>query len=205
MQRRHLTRALAAAWAVRGLPAVAGGEAGPTTGAGKVLRYSFLAAETSFDPTKISDLYSRIITAHMFEALYRLDYLARPAKVVPHTAVAMPEVSEDFRTWTIRIRPGIYFVDDPAFKGKPRELIAADYVYSWKRFFDPANAGPSYSGFNEEGAVGVNALREQAQKTTRPFDYDQEVEGVRAVDRYTLQFKLANPRPRFVGDAARRH
>ena len=27
----------------------------------------------------------------------------------------MPEVGDDFRSWTIRIRPGIYFADDPAF------------------------------------------------------------------------------------------
>jgi ABC-type transport system substrate-binding protein len=165
----------------------------------KVLRYAFPVAETTFDPAVVNDLYSRIITAHVFEALYRFDYLARaPSKVVPHTAVAMPEVSDDYKTWTIRTRPGIYFVDDPAFKGRPRELTAADYVYSWKRFFDPANKSPSYAGFNEEGVLGLDALREEALKNKRPFDYDKEVEGLRALDRYTLQFKLANPRPRFL-------
>ncbi len=164
----------------------------------KVMRYAFVAAETSFDPAKISDLYSRIVTAHLFEAPYRFDYLARPVKVVPHTAAAMPEVSDDFRTWTVRIRPGAYFADDPAFKGKPRELIAADYVYSWKRHFDPANKSPNYTGFAEEGVLGVDALRDEAIKTRRPFDFDREVEGIRAIDRYTLQFKLANPRPRFL-------
>ena len=168
------------------------------TGAKKVLHYAFVAAETNFDPCRISDLYSRIVTSHMFEAPYRFDYLARPAKVVPHTAAALPEVSEDFRTWTIRITPGIYFADDPAFKGKPRELTAADYVYSWKRFFDPVNKSPTYAGFSEEGAIGVDDLREQALKSKRPFDYDREVEGIRALDRYTLQFKLASPRPRFL-------
>jgi ABC-type transport system substrate-binding protein len=170
----------------------------PATGPLKALRYAFVAAETNFDPARINDLYSRVVTAHVFEAPYRFDYLARPAKVVPHTATAMPEVSDDFRTWTIRIRPGIYFADDPAFAGKPRELIAADYVYSWKRFFDPTTTSPNYAGYAEEGAIGVDALREQAIKTKRPFDYDREVEGVRALDRYTLQFKLANPRPRFL-------
>ena len=132
----------------------------------------------------------------MFEAPYRFDYLARPVKVVPHTATAMPKVSDDFRTWTVRIQPGIYFADDPAFKGKPRELIAADYVYSWKRFFDPANKSPTYTRFSDEGVLGVDALREEVIKTKRPFDYDREVEGLRALDRYTLQFKLAEPRPR---------
>ncbi|MGZ5214759.1 MAG: ABC transporter substrate-binding protein [Caldimonas sp.] len=170
----------------------------PPAGPRKVLRYAFVAAETGFDPTQLSDLYSRIVTAHMFEGLYRFDYLARPVKVVPYTAEAMPEVGDDFRTWTIRIRPGIYFADDPAFKGQPRELTAADYVYSWKRFFDPINKSPSYPGFNEEGVIGVNALREVALQTKKPFDYDREVEGLRALDRYTIQFKLAQPRPRFL-------
>ena len=54
----------------------------------------------------------------------------------------MPEVSDDFRTWTVRIQPGIYFADDPAFKGKRRELVAQDYVYAFQRVVDPANISP---------------------------------------------------------------
>ena len=55
----------------------------------KTLRYAFRTAETGFDPSKISDLYSRICTAHMFEALFCYDHLARPAKVKPLTAAAL--------------------------------------------------------------------------------------------------------------------
>ena len=186
---------LAAAGAAE--PQPAGSRPGPSA-TPKVLRYPFVAAETGFDPAKISDLYSRVVTSHLFEAPYRFDYLARPVKVVPHTAAGMPEIADDFKTWTIRLRPGIYFVDDPAFGGKPRELIAADYVYAWKRFFDPVNTSPSYAGYKEEGVLGVDALRDAALETKRPFDYDRPVEGVRAVDRYTLQFRLENPRPRFL-------
>jgi ABC-type transport system substrate-binding protein len=194
MRRRQ---ALAAAAALAASP-FAAALAAPV-GAKKVLRYAFLAAETSFDPSAIDDLYSRTVTAHLFEAPYRFDYLARaPSKVVPHTAAAMPEISDDYKVWTIRIKPGIYFVDDPAFKGRPRELTAADYAYSWKRFFDPANKSPSYTTFKEEGVLGVDALREEALKTKRPFDYDRDVEGLRVLDRYALQFRLANSRPRFI-------
>src|SRR5258708_7047658 len=110
----------------------------------------------------------------------------------------MPEVSDDFKTWTIRIRPGIYFADDPAFKGMKRELTAQDYVYAWKRPYDPANKSPSYSNFNEEAVIGVDALRQEAIKNNKPFDYDREVADVHALDLYTLQFKLAKPRPRFI-------
>jgi ABC-type transport system substrate-binding protein len=164
----------------------------------KVLRYAFPVAETGFDPAQVSDLYSRTVLAHVFEAPYRYDYLARPFKIMPNTADGMPEVSRDFRTWTIHLKQGIYFADDPAFKGKPRELQAQDYVYTMKRFFDPAMKSPSYSSMNEEGILGLNELREQAMKTNKPFDYDREVEGVRALDRYTLQFRLKEPRPRFL-------
>lgn len=174
----------------------------PAAPGAKVLRYGFVVAETGFDVGMVQDLYSAIVISHIFEAPYRYDHLARPAKIRPNTAAAMPEVSADFRTWTVKLKPGIYFADDPAFKGpdgKPRrrELVAQDYVYSIKRIYDPANKSPRYSGFAEEKLVGMEALREAALKG-KPFDYDREVDGLRAIDRYTLQFKLEHPRPRFL-------
>ena len=42
--------------------------------------------------------------------------------------------------WTIRIKPGIYFADDPAFKGRKRELVAADYVYRHQAHPRPEDA-----------------------------------------------------------------
>jgi ABC-type transport system substrate-binding protein len=103
----------------------------------KVLRYAFLIAETSFDPAQISDLYSRTVVAGMIEAPLEFEFMAKPARMRPNTAASMPEVSDDFKTFTFRIKPGIYFADDPAFKGVKRELTAEDYVYSLKRHYDP--------------------------------------------------------------------
>ena len=104
---------------------------------GKVLRYAIEVAETSLDPQKISDLYSNILNAAMFDTPLKYDYLERPLKLKPNTLIAMPDISADGRTYTLRVKPGIYFADDAAFKGKKRELTAADYVYSWKRLLDP--------------------------------------------------------------------
>ncbi len=56
----------------------------------KVLRYAFEVAETSLDPAKINDLYSRTLTPHIFEGLYTYDHLARPVKIKPLTADSMP-------------------------------------------------------------------------------------------------------------------
>jgi len=169
----------------------------PAAAAQKVLRYAFEVAETSLDPVKINDLYSRILTPHIFEGLYHYDHLARPIKMKPLTADGMPRHSDDFRVWTIKVRPGIYFADDAAFKGKKRELVAQDYVYSFKRFADPANKSPAWTGLETERLVGLKELRDEALKTRKPFDYDREIDGVRALDRYTLRFTLAEPRPRF--------
>ncbi|MBC7731016.1 MAG: bicyclomycin resistance protein [Bacteriovorax sp.] len=163
----------------------------------KVLRYAFVVAETSLDPVKINDLYSRTLTPHIFEALYRYDHLARPIKIKPLTADGMPVHSDDFRVWTIKLKPGIYFADDPAFKGKKRELVAQDYVYMLKRFADPANRSPIWTGIESEKFVGLVALRQNALTTNKPFDYDRPIDGARALDRYTVQFRVEDPRPRF--------
>jgi ABC-type transport system substrate-binding protein len=164
----------------------------------RILRVVLEAAETTFDPAQVSDLYSAMVTSHLFEGLYTYDPLAMPVKPRPLTAAAMPEVSADFRVWTVRIQPGIFFADDPAFRGRRRELVAQDYVYGIKRFYDPAARSPVYSAVREEGMLGLEALREKALADRKPFDYDAPVEGLRALDRYTLQFRLAAPRPRFL-------
>ena len=160
--------------------------------------FCFSSAETSFDPARISDLYSRAVTAHIFEALYAYDMLARPTRVRPLTALGMPEVSDDFRVWTVRIKPGIHFADDPAFKGKPRELVAQDYVYAFQRVIDPANISPIEPSTIDLKIKGLAAVRDAAVKSKKPFDYDALIDGLRAIDRHTLRFELEEPRPRFI-------
>jgi ABC-type oligopeptide transport system substrate-binding subunit len=86
--------ALAAGAAVLGAsvaPAWAQVPAKPPASA-KVLRYAFRVSETGLDPAKVSDLYSGIVIAHLYESLYAYDYLARPVKIKPLTAVGMHKV-----------------------------------------------------------------------------------------------------------------
>ncbi len=164
----------------------------------KVLRVAFRSAETTFDPARISDLYSRVVTGHIFENLYAYDFLARPVKVVPALASAMPEVSSDFRVWTIALKRGVVFADDPVFRGRKREVVADDVLYALKRLVDPANKSPTATAVLEEGILGLDELRRAAIDARRPLNYDAPVEGMRALDRYTLRFVLREPRPRFV-------
>ena len=154
----------------------------------KVLRYAFEIAETNFDPQFIADVYSNIANQGMFDAPLAYDYLARPMKLVPNTAAALPQVSADGTTFTLRIKPGIYFIDDPAFGGRKRELTAADYVYSIKRVLDPKVKASQISEI-EPYVVGAAEAAARARKQNR-FDYDAPIEGLKTLDRYTFQVKL---------------
>ena len=195
MRRRSLL-ALGAAAPLAAAAARAGTAA--RDGGVKTLRVAFPIAETGFDPAQVQDLYSRTVLAHILDAPLDYDHQARPARLRPNTLVAMPEVSGDFRTFTMRIQPGIYFQDDPAFKGKRRELVASDYVFSFKRFYDPRWKSPMLFMLENAKMLGLTEVRQAALKAKQPFDYAREVDGIRALDRYTLQIKLADPDPRFI-------
>ena len=197
VERRQLLGSAAALCAGAALPAASIAATAASTAGPKVLRVLFPVAETGFDPARISDLYSATVLAHIFESPCQFDYLARPVKLRPRLAVAMPEPSDDFRVWTIRLKPGVFFADDPAFKGQRRELVAADYVYSIKRFADPATKSPNWATVDELRIPGLAALRERAVRDKRPFDYETPIDGLRALDRHTLQITLERPQPRF--------
>jgi len=157
----------------------------------KVLRIAFPIDVSGLDPAGTQETYAALVEQKIFDALYVWDYLARPYKFVPSIATGMPEISADGRVWTIRIRPGIYFADDPAFAGKKRELTAADFVYAWKRVVDPRVRSPN-SDLLEHKIVGLDAAVAKAKASNR-FDYDAEIQGLRAADRYTIRLELIEP------------
>ncbi|USA47324.1 ABC transporter substrate-binding protein [Acinetobacter sp. C26M] len=159
--------------------------------ADKVLRVAFEAPDDGFDMVKTFNFYSGSVADVIFERLLQYDYLASPVKLVPATAEKLPVIEKDGQVYIFKIKPRIYFTDDPAFKGKRRELVAEDYVYSVKRILDPKNHASAFS-FIDNKIIGANALVEQAKKTGT-FNYDAKIEGVKALDKYTIQFTLTQP------------
>ncbi|TFW11624.1 heme-binding protein [Massilia arenosa] len=156
--------------------------AAPRSGPPKVLHMYLATSESSMDPAVASDLASLQLMENVFDPLLRYDYLARPAKLIPNTVTAMPEVSADGLAYTFHLRPGIFFTPDPAFKGRKREVTAADYIYSLKRLYDPQVKSPWFSQF-ENKIAGDEQLRKN-------FSYDQPVAGLQALDKYTLRITL---------------
>jgi ABC-type transport system substrate-binding protein len=157
----------------------------------KVLRMAALQSENSFDPARESEEASLQYCENIFDSMLGYDYLARPAKLVPNTLTALPTVSENGSVYTFRIRPGIYFAPDQAFKGRRRELVAEDYAYSLKRLLDPKLRSP-WQFLLAGKIVGAEQVA-AAASAGGSFDYDAPMAGLQAVDRYTLRIGLTAP------------
>jgi ABC-type transport system substrate-binding protein len=183
-------RTLAAAFAFTLLPLPALSAQSAQSAEPKVLHMFLSTSEAGLDPAVGSDLASLSLLENLFDPLLRYDYVARPVKLQGNTASGLPTVEDGGRSYTFRLRPGIYFSPDPAFKGAKREVTAQDYVYSFKRLYDPALHSPF--GYIFDGKlVGDEALKNH-------FSYATEIPGLQAIDRYTLRIRLKEPDNNFL-------
>lgn len=164
------------------------------TPASKVLRVLLTSPESTFDPAIASDINTISINENLFEPMLRYDYLARPLQMRPNTLQAMPEVSADGKTYTLKLRPGIYFHDDPVFGGKPRELVAEDYRYSLQRLYDARLKSPWL--FLLDGKI----LGEAALKNPKAGEDPAliSIPGIQVLDKYSLRIKLQEADPNFL-------
>ncbi len=172
------------------------GHAATDNAAKKTVRTAFLIAETTFDPHVASDLYSNTIMDAIFDPLLKYDYLARPVKLIGNTAIGLPEVSADGRIYTFRVKAGIFFAEDAAFGGKPREVTAYDYAYSLKRLFDPAIRSP-WLWYVEGKIVGGDEALQAAKKSGK-FEYDGLIDGISTPDKNTLRVRIKEADSNFI-------
>jgi len=181
--------------AVALLPAACGqgpDDARPTaarSSGGSVYRHALDGAPSNLDPAQASNIYANFLAVNLYDTLYRYKYLARPYQLEANLAESLPQVSADGLIYTIRIKPGVHFIDDPAFpEGRGRAVRAEDFVYSIKRHFDPATR--SQGAWMWQGRiVGLDQWREDGA------DYSAEVPGLRALDDRTIQIQLIAPFP----------
>ena len=144
-----------------------------------------------FDPIDSGDVESADQVCRVYEGLLEYAYLDRPYRAIPRLAEALPEVSADGLTYTFKITRGVRFQDDPCFPGgKGRELTAEDFVYSFKRLLDPK--------LESQGDwIFINHVL-GAQKWARAGDPRAPLPGFQALDRDTLQIRLAKPYPQLL-------
>lgn len=157
----------------------------------KVYRHSLDEAPTTLDPAHAATTYASFLVVNAYDTLYSYKYLARPYELKPNLAEGMPEVSEDGLVYTIPIRRDVHFIDDPAFPdGEGREVTASDVVYSLKRHFDPETRSRG-RWLWQDRIRGLDDWHDGGA------DYEDQVPGLRAVDRYTVRVELTEPYPQF--------
>ena len=154
-----------------------------------IYRHSMDGAPSSLDPAQASNIYANFLAVNLYDTLYRYKYLARPYQLEPNLADGLPQVSADGLIYTIQIKPGVKFVDDPAFpEGKGRVVRAEDFVYSIKRQFDPKTRAQG-AWLWQGRIIGLDEWKKSGS------DYDREVPGLKALDDRTLQIQLITPFP----------
>lgn len=145
----------------------------------------------TLDPAQASDEATSEVMPQIFESLLQYHYLKRPLEVIPLLSDGMPKVSKDGLTVTIKIKPGIKFQDSEVFPGgKGREVVADDFIYSWKRVADTATKGDGFWIFDGK-IVGINEWRDKLSKGQGKFD--DAIAGLQAPDAHTLVIKLTQP------------
>ena len=171
-----------------------------SAGNGEIVHNQRLRSQVqTLDPANIGDTASSAVGEEFFECLYSYHYLKRPHQMIPELAAAMPTISDDGKTYTIQIKPGVHFHDDPCFKdGQGRELTAEDFVYAWKRIANVKTRSKNWWIFNGRIA-GLDDFREYSKTCpTDEVDYNRPVEGLAAADDYTLVIKLVAPWPQLI-------
>jgi oligopeptide transport system substrate-binding protein len=176
-----------------GLAAAASGSIPLTFGAGctqggqpagpQVLNVNLSGEPESIDPNLSSWAASRSVIGQVFEGVLGFD---KDLKVIPVIAREIPTVgnngiSSDGKTYTFNLRTNVKWSDGKA-------VTANDFVYSIKRFLDPANAAEYASMYYSiDGSEAYNGGTGPASAV-----------GVRAVNDTTLEVKLKAPQPTFL-------
>lgn len=172
-----------------------------STASEKVLEKAIVGHIKSLDPIHANDVISGNEVHKVYEGLVAYHPLKRPYELMPNLAKEMPTISADGLEYIFKIRKNVRFQDDPCFpNGKGRELTAADFVYSFKRLADVKLQAAVFSTI--AGKIqGLDAWREK-YATLSATDYKEEIAGLQALDKYTLQIKLVQPWPQMLYDLA---
>ncbi|WP_314067167.1 peptide ABC transporter substrate-binding protein [uncultured Vagococcus sp.] len=142
------------------------------------LKFMSATELTTLDTSVMLDFPDAIVQTAAFEGLYGLD---KDDAIIPAAAKALPEISEDGKTYTIKLREDGKWTNGDS-------VTAEDFVYAWKKMIDPDNA-LVYSFLIQDTILnGV-----EIAAGDKPVD-DL---GVKALDDYTLEIQLKEARPYF--------
>ncbi|HET6637088.1 MAG TPA: ABC transporter substrate-binding protein, partial [Streptomyces sp.] len=109
-------------------PANDAGSSGSGSGkvqSGGTLTVGLAEAPDALDPTVAATYVGRIVFANMCEKLYDV---GPNTQIVPQLAASMPQVSNDGKTYTIKLRQGVEFNDGTGFNADAVKTTLEHYL-----------------------------------------------------------------------------
>jgi ABC-type transport system substrate-binding protein len=151
-----------------------------------VLRVGQFQEISTLDPAIGYDIYAWPWERLIFETLIGYD---EGAVLVPRLAEAMPAFSDDGRTLSFTLRPGVNFVTQDG--SVMREVVADDFVYSLNRVLNP-NLKPSPSPVADAFFAAIEGAGDVLEGRS------ETASGLRAIDERTLEITISGPDPTFL-------
>ena len=177
-------------------------------GSEKTLRLSFSDDVKIADPAQASDTLSAELIGTIFEGLLRFSYLGPSGQIEPALAQSLPVRKDQDKTLIFHLKEGVLFQDSACFpNNRGRELVASDFIYSFKRIADPNTRSPNWWMFDGM-VVGFNEWKEKLEKAA-PIDrakiWAEDIAGFSAPSKYSLTIQLTKPYPQFLQILAMTH
>lgn len=151
---------------------------------------------STLDPANSYDTVSGTIVYQVYEQLFEYHYLKRPYVLQPLLAESMPEITNGGKTYTIKIKKGVKYHKNKCFDHQSELLEAEDFINQIKRLAFVKTRSPGWWLF-ENKIVGLDEFRKNVGSDLTKF-FDHKVEGLKALDKYTLQINLIAPYPQLI-------
>ena len=111
----------------------------------QIFKYNESAGIASLDPAFAKDQAMIWATGQLFNGLIQLDSNLNVRPCIAHSW----DISNDGKIYTFHLRNDVYFHTSPCFDDSTRNVVAADFVYSFNRILDSKVASPGRWIFNE--------------------------------------------------------
>lgn len=195
-----------------GLAAGCGNDPYPAAERREALIYAAIGDDPkTLDPSFVYNITDGLVANAVYSCYFQYDYLKRdPFVLCLALGAEMPRreriqvKGSDGKSgatgerWSFRIKRGLRFQDDPCFAGgKGREILASDFIYSFRRMADPAVACPILPYF-EDKILGFHEYAEKLRRLAesgKPADYTLPVEGLQLDPRDPYVFRVALNQP----------
>lgn len=158
----------------------------------KVYHHVMETSPKNLNPLQAATIDAANLIYPIYDTLFEYKYLERPLSIKPNLAITMPVISSNGLDYTIEIKKGIFFADDPCFKGgKGREVTTYDVAHMFKRHF--------LEHYQSNGRwLWENKIVGMKEWIKNSGNLDEPVKGITVINKHKIRITLVSPYPQFL-------